>query len=454
MSKSTSKRTKGAEFRAAIWLARNPEWLLGTSAITASACTLGPTTTGYVLGGATAATGIWYRGHPDSFDTVAAPALRAFSRRWFGTYAGRHWRDLMDVHKLTTEHRRKQYTMYPRVVRVRSYSPSIDTVLVKLAAGQSPRHFEKQTEELAHAMKAERVAVEPLKPGYVALIVQRDEPFTHVIPAPDMPENAEDVDLRAVLLGEDEFGGDWTEPVIGTHTLSAGATGSGKNSLAFAKLRSMAPLIRDGIVRVWICDPKYLEFAAVKAITENRYADDAGECLELIEAWVADMERTQKRMQRAGVRSVEPSREYPVNLLIVDEIGSLVAYRPEYARQITGLLARGTSMGRATGHVLDAYIQEPSKDVLDIRDLFPNRICLRTTSPTHPDMVLGEDARARGAIADQIPAIPETAGIGYRIDARSRAPRRVRAAYTTDENVRELVEFVRDGQTGSIRSIA
>ncbi len=111
-------------------------------------------------------------------------------------------------------------------------------------------------------------------------------------------------------------------------------------------------------------------------------------------------------------------------------------------------------MGRATLHVADAYIQEPDKDTLSIRDLFPNRVCLRTTSPTHPDMVLGDGARERGAIAYQIPAIPETAGIGYRTDERTRVPRRVRAAYTTDYNIRELVEFVRNGQTGSIRSIA
>ncbi|SEQ68981.1 FtsK/SpoIIIE domain-containing protein [Lentzea albida] len=451
---NASKRVVAAEFRAARWLARNPEWMLAPSAVAAGACTLGPTTTGYVLGGAAGATGLWYRGHPDSFDTLAAPVLRAWQRRWFGAYSGGRWRDLMDVHKLTTEHRRKKVTNYPRVVRVRSYSPSIDTVLVKLAKGQSPMHFARQAEELAHAIEAERIAIELVKPGYVALVVQRDEPFTDIIPAPDMPEHSEDVDLRAVLLGEDEYGGDWTEPVQGTHTLTAGGTGSGKNSLAFAKLRSMAPLIRDGIVRLWVCDPKYLEFAAIKPITENRYADDAGDCLELIEAWVDDMERTQKRMQRAGLRSVQPSREYPLNLLIVDEIGSLVAYRPEYAREITALLARGTSMGRATNHVADAYIQEPDKDTLKIRDLFPNRVCLRATSPTHPDMVLGEGARERGAIADQIPAVPETAGIGYRTDERSRVPRRVRAAYTTDDNIRELVEFVRNGQTGSIRSIA
>ena len=40
--------------------------------------------------------------------------------------AGRHWRDLMDVHKLTTEHRRKQYTLYPRVVRHAEFSVTME----------------------------------------------------------------------------------------------------------------------------------------------------------------------------------------------------------------------------------------------------------------------------------------------------------------------------------------
>ena len=54
---NASKRVVAAEFRAARWLARNPEWMLAPSAVAAGACTLGPTTTGYVLGGAAGATG-------------------------------------------------------------------------------------------------------------------------------------------------------------------------------------------------------------------------------------------------------------------------------------------------------------------------------------------------------------------------------------------------------------
>jgi S-DNA-T family DNA segregation ATPase FtsK/SpoIIIE len=84
-----------------------------------------------------------------------------------------------------------------------------------------------------------------------------------------------------------------------------------------------------------------------------------------------------------------------------------------------------------------------------VRDLFTTRICLRVTSAAHVDMVLGENARLRGALADEIPNDPATAGIGYVIRQRSRVPMRVRAAYVDDRELDELVEFVRAGWRGT-----
>ncbi|MCS7484901.1 cell division protein FtsK, partial [Umezawaea endophytica] len=67
----------------------------------------------------------------------------------------------------------------------------------------------------------------------------------------------------------------------------------------------------------------------------------------------------------------------------------------------------------------------------------------RVTSERHPDMVLGEGAREKGAIADKIPDDGTTAGIGYRVAPRSGAPKRVRAAYTSDDGLAELVNAVK-----------
>ncbi|GGM72645.1 cell division protein FtsK [Longimycelium tulufanense] len=441
-----TKRIMGAEFRTALWMVRHPGAAVVPATVSAGVAELGPWMTGGIAGAVAAGTLGWYRAHPETFDAYAAPALRSWRRRWLGPYTGVRWRDLMDACDLAREHRRTGRRLYPRVLRVRAFSPFIDVVRVKLAQGQSLKWFTTRAEELASSLKVERVAVEPVRPGVVALVVQRREPFTQVIPAPEMPEEVGDVDLRAVYLGETEFGEDWRMPLTGGHRLTAGATGAGKNSIPFATARSIAPLIRDGLVRPWVCDPKLLEFGLLKPLVGYRYADDSDSCLELVHEFVADMQRTQQRMQRAGLREVPVSPEWPVNWLILDELGFLVAYDSSNARAITAELAKVASMGRKTHHVLDAYVQEPSKDVVEIRDLFPRRICLRVTSDTHPDMVLGEGMRARGAIADQIPDLPDTAGIGFYKQPRRGTPVRVRAAYTHDDDITELVNFVQSGQ--------
>lgn len=452
MSQTTvgaSRRSVGWEFRTVRWLVRHPRAVVGPGALGVSVVELGPEVTGGVLGGLALGTAAWYRGHPDTFDVWAAPVLRAWRRRWAGAYTGRRWVNLMGSCGLTRVHHKTGEVLVPRVLRVRSWSPSIDTVRVRLVPGQALRAFSAVLPELAATLKAERVAVEQGKPGDVVLIIQRDEPFTQVIPAPAMPESSDAVDLRSLCLGETELGGEWREPLTGTHHLTAGATGAGKNSVVMAKLRAVAPMIRDGLVRPWVCDPKLFEFVSLKPILDGRYADSPEDCAELVERFVDNMQRKQKRLQRKGKRSVPVSREHPVDWLILDEVGFLMSYNSEYAHEITNACAVISSMGRATNDVLDVYVQEPSKDVLPIRDLLPHRVCLRVTSERHPDMVLGDGARERGAIADEIPADESSAGIGFRVDPRSRTPRRVRAAYTSDHDIDELVAFVKAGPADS-----
>lgn len=452
-----SRRSAGWEFRTVRWLVRHPGAVVGPGGLGASVAEFGPEVTGAVVGGVVAGAAAWYRGHPDTFDVWAAPVLRAWRRRWLGAYTGRRWVDLMGSCGLTTVHHRTGEVLVPRVLRVRSWSPTIEVVRVRLVPGQALRAFAKVLPELAATLKAERVAVEQARPGEVALIVQWREPFDRVIPAPAMPESSDAVDLRSLCLGETELGGEWREPLIGTHHLTAGATGSGKNSVVMAKLRAVAPMIRDGLVRPWVCDPKLFEFVALKPILDGRYADNPEDCAELVAEFVANMERKQKRLQRKGKRSAPVSPDHPVDWLILDEVGFLMAYHSEYAHEITNACAVISSMGRATNDVVDVYVQEPSKDVVPIRDLIPHRVCLRVTSERHPDMVLGDGARERGAIADEIAADESTAGVGFRVDPRSRVPRRVRAAYTGDADVAELVEFVKAGPADSgagLRAVA
>jgi S-DNA-T family DNA segregation ATPase FtsK/SpoIIIE len=140
-------------------------------------------------------------------------------------------------------------------------------------------------------------------------------------------------------------------------------------------------------------------------------------------------------------------------VLVMNELAPLLAFG-DHARAFRRLLTEVGTQGRATGHSMVGSVQEPTKDTVPIRDLFTVRICLRVTTASHVDMVLGEGMRLRGALADEIPNDPSTAGIGYVVRQRSRAPMRVRAAYVDDAEIDELVQFVTTGTPSDLRVVA
>ena len=81
-------------------------------------------------------------------------------------------------------------------------------------------------------------------------------------------------------------------------------------------------------------------------------------------------------------------------------------------------------------------MQDPSKDVLAIRQLFSVRVGLRMTESTQTTMVLGAAAREAGAVCDQIPA--STPGVAYVCEGGSAEPVRVRAFHVTDPDIDHL----------------
>jgi S-DNA-T family DNA segregation ATPase FtsK/SpoIIIE len=447
MTTTTSHRRKGREVKAAIWTARHPGSLLTPAALLTSGIELGWSATGGLVGGTAAGLCAWYRAHPDTFDHYAAPRMRAWRRRW-GAYLGPRWNNALRACDLYTIHRKTGEERLPRITKVRSYSPTVDTLYVRLVPGQHVRAFEAKLPELTETLKVERIAVERVKPGVIGLVLERSEPFTDVIDAPEMPYDADAVDLKDLYVGENEFGGDWRLGPLGQHTFVAGATGAGKNSIAMSMLRGLAPLIRDGLVRLWLCDPKQMEFSKLRGIA-YRYADDTDSFAALVGEYVEDMQAVQRGFAADGKRKITVSRESPLNLLILDEMGALLAYGDSgTARELRRQLSLVGSQGRATGHSMLGLVQEPTKDTVPVRELFTTRICMRVTAGAHVDMVLGDGARLRGALADEIPNVEETAGIGYVIRQRSRVPLRVRAAYVNDTEIDELVAFVRAGWRG------
>ena len=147
--------------------------------------------------------------------------------------------------------------------------------------------------------------------------------------------------------------------------------------------------------------------------------------------------------QFAGVqREHTPTREYPFVVVVVDEVAFLTAYQPDkpLRGRIMAALATLTTQGRAVGYAVVAALQDPRKDVLTIRNLFPDRIAMRLDEPEQVDMALGDGAWDRGAACELISTDPATgAGVAFvRVEADP-DPVRVRAAWVSDTDIAAMV---------------
>ncbi len=433
-----STRPTGTEIRAAVWLSRHPLFLLLPLGLLWAGHAWGLPAVLAVLGGLLLAVLIWWRAHPVTFDRWAAPRIRSVWRRWTA-YRGRRWRGVLDDCELTRDNRRTGQTLCPRILRVRAVTPSIDALTVRIVRGQDPTTFTDRAAPLADALGAHRVAVTRTRPGVLSMVVERRNPFQHVLPAAVIPATSAAVDLRALDVGDNERGEPFTLRVRGKHVFVVGASGAGKGSLLWNPLRAMGPMIRDGLVRVWMIDLKGGTETDRGEPLFHRWATTFDDAVELLGDFRDSMIERQAWMREHRVRSCEISTETPYELLMIDEMAMLTAYGDRSGvREALRLLAEILTQGRAADHTVMGYVQEPSKDVVDVRDLFTTRVCLGVTAASHVDMALGDGARDRGALADQIPGDEAHAGIGFVIDSRSRLPVRFRAGWVTDDQIDEL----------------
>jgi DNA segregation ATPase FtsK/SpoIIIE, S-DNA-T family len=367
---------------------------------------------------------------------VAAPA-RSTWRAW--VYR-RKWPAVMTIADLAPFYRGR--IILPVLVKVTS-TRYVDRVQVRLVSGQCVADLASRADNLAHGFRAMLCRVRSARSGAVVLEFVRRDALAAVIPAQPIPDRP---DLAALPVGKREDGLPWLVRLHGTHVLVAGATGAGKASLLWGLVRAMFPLMRAGLVRVLAADPKLMELAYGRVIfdTYGAYAADPCAVADMLDQAVADMQARAGRF--AGVqRDHTPTAEHPFTVVLVDEVAFLTAYQPDrkLRERIMNALATLTTQGRAVGYAVVAALQDPRKDVLTIRNLFPDRIAMRLDEPEQVDMVLGDGARDRGAACELISTDPATgAGVAFvRVEADP-DPVRVRAGWVTDTDIRAMAHQI------------
>jgi S-DNA-T family DNA segregation ATPase FtsK/SpoIIIE len=417
--------------RWAWWLAHRPGPVAVVVLVVLGLVRFGPVVVGAFVAVATVMLVVWWRAHRAGYYRWAGWAVLGLWRS-FWAY-GVRWRTAMMLSGLGGRFGGEEYV--PRVVRVRA-GRHVDRVTVRMVAGQQTDDWGRRAAALAHAFGARSCQVCELarRPGYIRLLVGRVDALARVVTMPLV----EAVDLGAVPIGRREDGRPWLVRLRGSHTLVAGATGAGKGSVLWSLIRALGSAIRDGLVRLWVLDPKGgMELGAGAPLFDRFAYDNAEAMAAVLEDAVAVMQARAARL-RGRTRLHEPSPDEPLIVVVVDELASLTAYADrDERRKITAALSLLLTQGRAVGVVVVAALQDPRKEVLPFRDLFPTRIALALAEAEQTDLVLGRGARTRGADCSRIPLT--TPGIGWVWCDGEPEPVRVRAGWVSDDEIAATV---------------
>lgn len=387
---------------------------------------------------------VWRRVHGSSFTALVAWRVRGL---WRAATVYRYlWQPAMVTTTLAVRVEGTEYL--PRLVSVRS-TGCVDVVRVRMLPGQTLSDWAAIAPRLAQTFGVVdcRVRSVPKRAHDLALWFLSTDPLTAPVAPFDSPDHCDGLDLTALPVAMGEDGLVHRVRLLGAHLLVVGATGSGKGSVIWSLICALAPGIRDGLVQVWAVDPKGgMELAPGRAMfTRFVYGDPDDNTLyeldfaHVLEDAVFVMRRRQATL-RGRTRLHTPTVAEPLVVVVIDELASLTAYvvDRDAKRRITAALSLLLSQGRAVGVSVVGAVQDPRKDVVSMRDLFPTRILLRVTEPEHVALTLGQGARDRGARADLIDeATPGVAYIGQ--DGMSE-PVRVRFTHITDRDIAALTQ--------------
>ncbi|WP_068021487.1 FtsK/SpoIIIE domain-containing protein [Nocardia mexicana] len=377
---------------------------------------------------------LWWQYAPGSWERWVSGRIR--QQYWSYYRYRRRWKTLTANHGLTAVLDRGVLT--PRLEKV-VIGDVADELTVRLLEGQTVQDWARQSDALRHALRAVGVRVRSAESQFVRLQVIHRDVLTEPIPLPRRePVN---VDVEALTIGLNELGEPWTVRLLGNQLLVAGKTGSGKGSVVWSLIAALGPLIRSRMVELWPIDPKGgMEMGAAEELFARFVYDKGPEAVAMLRDAVALMQMRGGKYRGRWERKITPSVDEPLVVLIIDEAATLTSYYSDrkVKDEINRLLGELLTQMRALAVSAVGCLQDPSKDVLEIRQLYSYRVGLRMREPTHPKMLFGEGGRERGALCDEI---PETMpGVAYVEHEESVEITRVRAYNVTDDDIRWLVE--------------
>lgn len=223
------------------------------------------------------------------------------------------------------------------------------------------------------------------------------------------------------------------------HLLVAGSTGSGKSVCVNTLISSILFSRKPNEVQLILVDPKMVELSIYNGIPHLKVpvVTDMKKAAAVLRWAVREMEARYLTMATSGVRNISgyneqhPESAMPLILIIIDELADLMLVAPDVEESINRLAAKA----RAAGIHMVLATQRPSVNVITgtIKANVPSRISFAVAtqidSRTILDMAGAEKLLGKGDMLFN--------PIG------ASKPIRIQGAFISDEEVEELVAFVK-----------
>lgn len=304
---------------------------------------------------------------------------------------------------------------------------------VRARMGQTVEDLERAVPAIRDAAGAHSARSIVVSPGTLRVeLVMREQLSTVGHAAPPTA-----VETARVTLGRCEDGSIWTLPVSGRHTLTVGCSGAGKGSVFWGIAGGLGPAVAAGTVRLVGIDLKYGIELSVGAPLFTKIATTESDALETLAA-VEKLMNARGNAMAGHTRQHTPTKGSPLVVLLIDELAGLTNYLsdPAMCKAAKASVARILSKGRGLGIAVAAFVQDPRKEVIPMRELFTQTIALRLRSRDEVAMVLGD------GMVDKAPAhriSPDKPGTGYVVAADGQVSK-VRSDFWSDEQIRSTAK--------------
>ena len=356
---------------------------------------------------------------------------------------------------LTNTASKLQRTLYSFGVQAKvenvTVGPAITRYELKPAEGVRVSKIANLADDIALNLAAETIRIEAPIPGKQAVGIEVPNEEKEMVGLREVIESdgfKNNDSKLSVALGKDVAG----QAVIANiakmpHVLIAGSTGSGKSVCINTIITSIIYNSKPSEVKLVMVDPKVVELSVyngiphllIPVVTDPKKAAGAL-------AWaVQEMDNRYNLFAQKGVRDLkgynkaeekEGQGTLPQIVIIIDELADLMMVA---AKEVEDSICRLAQKARAAGMHLVIATQRPSVDVITglIKANVPSRIAFAVSSQI--------DSRT---ILDQVGA-EKLLGKGDMLffPAGASKPTRVQGAFVSDEEVEQIVDFIKSNST-------